>query len=291
MVLRSGAGATLQPGKKGAVLPLRDMDLLRPGYVLKAGKEPVRLVILEDGHNESIFPGKTVTVGKKGCDPADARKRSDPRITKTNRKQLHKFLEGQRAGLVVGRDSVLGPEIGWPISGSVTLSERPTFRWRAVKGAVKYEVRLETVKGKDTQLLWTTTTKDVTLPYPRGKDALQRGQTIHWSVTADTGGGKTRKVVEASELTVASLCLKKELAELAPLLESKSADDWLLAAVVSEGQRCYEEALPLYEKLAEKRPRQPGILKSLGVFYAHSIQKDKADDVRKRLKQIEEEAK
>ena len=68
MVLRGG-DATVQRGKDPAKA-LRDMDLLRDGDIVLAGKkEPISLVFLDDGHAERIATGKRVTLSKSGCSP------------------------------------------------------------------------------------------------------------------------------------------------------------------------------------------------------------------------------
>src|SRR5262245_66348882 len=53
-------------------------DLLRPGDKLTVpeGAE-VRLIVLDDGHKETLPAGKTATVTKTGCVPAEALARKE----------------------------------------------------------------------------------------------------------------------------------------------------------------------------------------------------------------------
>jgi hypothetical protein len=287
MVLHASPGAVLLVGKEAQ--PLRDMDLLREADVVRVSKDPVRVVFLVSGQGERILPGKTVTVGKSGCSPPQSVEKFKSKTTPAIRR-LHKLLTSERAGVGVARGpSLLRPPvevIGWPIPESKTLSQRPTFRWPALPGAIEYEVRVESVPDKEPRLLWKETTKKTVLSYPSRHPPLALGSDVLWSVTAVLPEGKRKEVVPPSELTVASRLLRKTLADLTPLLESNHPEDWLLAALVYESRRLYTEAMPLYEKADARRPRQPNILEALRFYYDHTSQKDRATAVRKRLLEL-----
>ena len=285
MVLRSGAGAMVRVDRDREAQPLRDMDLLRKGYVLKTGKEEARVVFIESGRAERIGPRQEVTVTEKGCDGGGkgAVRRLEARMKPANLEQLRRFMNGQRAGLVVAR--TVRPE-GWPIPRSLTVSGRPTFRWRAVDDAVRYEVRVEPVARGKQKPLWTVSTKKTVLVYPRDQNALKPGTRVRWSVMAIGADGKREKADEPCELTVAGPDLQKKLAQLAPLIESENPDDWLLAAVVYEGEECYTEALAQYERVNEKRPSRRRVLEALKYFYGQSCQQAKIAAVCKRLDEL-----
>jgi hypothetical protein len=283
MVLQAGPGATLQRGKAAAA-PLRDMDLLCDGDMVKAGKEPVRLVFLEGGQCERLLTGRKATVGKVGCAPKEAVEKLKARPAAAGEK-LYRYLSGERAGVaaLTGRRPAC-----WPIHRSVSVKLRPTFRWAGIDNAVKYEVEVYTgTKAKAVVLCKETTTR-TEFPYPTGKEALQRGKTYHWTVKAIKRNGKTEIVVERTDFTIASKELEKELAELTPLLKSKDHDDWLLAAQVFESEACFGKALPLYDKLARERPRQVNLLRTLRDLYYH-YDRDRALELNKRLKELGDE--
>ena len=90
MVLRADVGATLRRGGNPA-RPLRDMDLLRDGYVLRTGKQEALVVFTGDGHSERILAGKTVTVHESGCQPkaATVRLASARREAAMRRRRMH----------------------------------------------------------------------------------------------------------------------------------------------------------------------------------------------------------
>jgi hypothetical protein len=281
MVLQAGPGATLQRGKETAKA-LRDMDLLYEGDTLKAGKEPVRVVFLDSGQGERLLPSRKAIVGKVGCAPKEAVEKLKTRLPDAARKKLYRFLTGERAGVaaLTGRRPAC-----WPIHKSVVVKQRPTFRWAGIEGAVKYELEVTTGPRDKPVVVCKETTAKTVLPYPEGKAEPQRGKTYQWTVKAILADGESEYVVERTEFTVASAKLKQELEELAPLGKSKAPDDWLLAAQVYESEACFGMALPLYEKLARKRPRQGHILMALRDLYAH-YQKDEADKLTRRLREL-----
>jgi hypothetical protein len=286
MVLHAGQGATVKCGEEAAKA-LRDMDLLRAGDVVVAGKEPVRLVVLDDGHGESIRPGKKATLARTGCSPAAA-------VVKVKRQRGAAALAGLRerarsdkaGGAVVrgnggSRSGV--PGLVSPLPDSCVLVPRPTFRWPAVKGALRYEFALYQGERADGTLLWKRQTREPTLPWPKGRPPLPAGAACYWDVVVLLPDDQWEKVVTGLELTVPTADQQQEFDELAALARSDDSDTQLLAAVLYEERHAYDAALSLYQKVERKRPETPGVL--LALFRLHKRAGDRAgaEAIRKRL--------
>jgi hypothetical protein len=101
MVLHAGPGATLEADKE--VKPLRDMDLLREGDIIKVRQEPVRVVFMAGGHGERILPNRKATVGKMGCAPPGSVEKLESKTTRTVRGLVYRLLTSERAGVGVAR--------------------------------------------------------------------------------------------------------------------------------------------------------------------------------------------
>ena len=94
MVLRATKGAEVRPAK-GKERPAADMDLLYAGDVVVAGKDPVTVVFLGDGHNERFLAGKQVTVKDEGGAPAAAVEKLKARVKPANVERLRLHVEAR----------------------------------------------------------------------------------------------------------------------------------------------------------------------------------------------------
>ena len=281
MVLEVAGEATLRRGDAPAE-PLRDMDLLRPGDRLEATKGHVRIVIVDDGHFERLQTGKIVTMGDKGCTPADAVERATGKLADADLRRLRGLVKSSRGGVGVLRDldTPTVPAVT-PLLGSTILTQRPTFAWPALKGAARYDVRLFSGEGKERQREWkqTAVSPEPRLSYPESEKELPLGVTRFWQVTGLDAEGKFVATIEYRFSVAAEAELARQPA-LRKLAESADPNDWLLAAASYEEFAAYGEALPLYQKLAGKRPEQANYQVALMHYYGRAGLFDKAEEAR-----------
>jgi hypothetical protein len=286
MVLDVAGKATLQRSD-GPAQVLQTMDLLRPGDRLKVADGAVRLVLLNDGHGERLPAKAEVTVGDQGCQPAEAVERLPRKLSAAQLKRLRGLAQSNRAGVGVLRspESDAVPAVT-PLFGSMVVSERPTLTWPAVSGATGYEVRLVSGQGKEERLEWKATTTESRLRYPDGQPPLPAGVVRYWEVRAQLPGGKEQVAVR-SKFNLATETERASLRKLERLVDSSDAADWLLAAASYEAYFAYDEALRLYEKLAQRHPEAAHVHTALASYYARAGQKEKSEASRQRAKQLQ----
>jgi hypothetical protein len=171
-----------------------------------------------------------------------------------------------------------------PLPGALLLDGRPTFRWPAVKGALRYTLRFSEDQGSDSPLEWQEPTRETTLPWPKKRPALPAGALGYWDVVAHLPNSKEVAVVTDCKLRVATAHQRKPLDELADLARSRDGDSRLLAAVLLEEWRAYDLALAVYQDLARKRPEPSvGVLLALHRLHRRGGDRAGAEEIRKRL--------
>src|SRR5438034_876220 len=79
----------------------RRQDLLRPGDRVAAADGTALLVLLDDGHLETVPARAAVTVAARGCTPAEAVRRQEAKVTGRNLAGLRELTAGGRAGVSV----------------------------------------------------------------------------------------------------------------------------------------------------------------------------------------------
>src|SRR5439155_4802053 len=79
-VLEVKGAVTLERSSE-APRPLRRQDLLRPGDRVAVADGTALLVLLDDGHLESIPARAAVTVAARGCTPAEAVRRQEAKVS------------------------------------------------------------------------------------------------------------------------------------------------------------------------------------------------------------------
>jgi hypothetical protein len=286
MVLRSGKEATVQRDK-AAARPLREMDLLQDGDELVSGKEGVTLVLLGTGNSERLPPGKKAKIGKDGCLPKGVAELLKRKVRKANLNGLRELAMNSRGGIgVIRRDFGEAPPHGiTPPNTATVVSDRPSFSWPAVEGAVSYEVEVYSLMGHERKQLWKASTTETQLKYP-AKKALPNGKSYRWYVKAIMKDDSTRMAVSDAAFSVLDEELRPSVEALKTLAGSTNPDDWLLAATIYESHGIYQRALPLYEKLAKERPELGNVQWTLAIYYKRLGMKEKADAARKRAEKL-----
>jgi hypothetical protein len=225
-------------------------------------------------------------VAAEGCTPAEAVVRRPARLAKANLAGLRALARSSSGGVGMLRgfaaESV--PAVR-PLSGSMVLTRRPTLSWPAVDRATAYDVRLFSGQGRERRLEWKASSTEPRLPYPEKQPPLPPGVVRYWEVTARTGDDQETPAVQ-SRFSVATAREIARLAKIRPLAESRDPNDWLVAAAAYEAAGVYNEALPLYEKLAAKRPGQPRYQEALARYYARAGLPTKAEQARRRAEEL-----
>jgi hypothetical protein len=288
MVLTTKGMATLErdaekPRRLGA------MTLLRPGdRVQVAGGGEVTLVFLEDGHRERLKPKIQATVQAEGCQPAEARQRLEgPKLAPANLESLRDLANSSRGAVGVLRgDPPPKPQVVTPLYGATIQTDRPALTWPDAK-AEAYLVQLFSgADGKDKRLLWKATVKETRLSYPEKEKPLELGRKYQWHVIPLKGDDASADPIVDSKFLVLTKYEIDLLSNLKPLLASKVPADLLLAAVSYEAHGVYDEALRLYERLAELSPEEANFQVALVSYYDRAGRKDLAQKARERAKKL-----
>ncbi len=288
MVLTTQGAPLLERGSD--TRRLGAMDLLQPGDKLRvpAGGS-VKLVFLADDHKETLKPGTQVSLGVKGCTPADAVEREEEtRLPPESRQNLRELRLSARGGVGVPR-SLNGkppqPAVT-PLIGAAVLSDRPTLTWTAREGADGYLVQLLSgADEKEPRVHWQERTRETRLAYPTSQPPLTPGSLYRWKVYALKGDEKGEPFV-ASKFAVVTQRELPVLTGLQPLLKSNRPEDLLYAAVVYEGHHVYDEAFKLYERLAELSPHEPRFQQVLADYYDRAGRPDRAQAARAQARKL-----
>jgi hypothetical protein len=282
MVLTRQGDVTVRHGT--GTRRLAAMDLLRPDDRLTVPEGEVLLVFLRDGHCERLGPRAEATVTGEGCRPADAVRREEKvKLTPAHLESLRDLARSGRAAVGVLRgDAPPAPPLVTPLFGATVLIDRPTLTWPEAEGADGY--RVELLSGDSRRSLWKMTTKERRVEYG-GKAPLDRAKKYLWRVSALKGEDKTELVVD-SKFQVATRSEVEKLATLPPLVKEGQTPALLLAAVAYEAHGVYDEALRLYEKLAEAHPREPNYPLALANYYERAGRPDKARAAREKAREL-----
>jgi hypothetical protein len=284
MVLKTQGAVTLERGT--AKQPLRVMDLLRPGEVLATAEGEALLVFLDDGRRERLKPRNRATVGAKGCAPTAAVERQEKdQVPPAQLTSLRDLARSGRAGVNVLRgEKPEKPQVVTPMYGTTILGDKPLLSWRPAEKADSYQVELWSGNGQ--RLLWRETTAAPRLAYPEKQPALKPGTKYLWRVYALRGEDlDPRRVVDSKFMTTT----KEEAQELAGLPRAAASADvaeLLLAAATYEAHGVYEEALALYEKLAEKLPAEANVQVALAGYYERAGRPEQAKAAREKARKL-----
>lgn len=290
MILAVKGTVTLE-AKDGTSRPAKVMDLLVAGDRLTtAAQSEATLIVLGDNHRERLKPNTQVTVSATGCTPADAVQRQEAVNKAVAFRDVSRLSGGGLGAVVVLRRPKLNTApVVTPMSGATVLTGRPTLSWQPVPGATEYRVRLvrgqRDAAGDKDQTLWTARTKEPRLPYPEKEKALQPGREYSWSVIAQAGK-ETEPVAWQSQFTVATPAAAAELAKVKPLAASKDPADLLLAALTYHEAGVYEEALRLFEKLAQRLPKEARLQFAVADYYERAGRLEESEKALERAKKL-----
>jgi hypothetical protein len=289
MVLSTHGAVTVQHGQ-GAPRKLSALALLHAGdrLAVAAGAD-ARVVILADGHRERLKPGAgPVTVGEKGCGPAAAVERlPGPKLSPANLASLRGLGRSSRGGVVVAREvSPCGPPAVTPMYATAVLTGRPDLAWSAADRADSYLVEMFTdARPKDARVLWKAQAREPHLAYPPKERLLAEGGSYRWRVQPVVGKEPGEPVVE-SKFSVLPEQQRAQLAGAEKLAAGPDAEGWLLAAILYEAHRAYDQALPLYERLAKRSPGEPAFQLALASYYTRAGREDQARAARARARKL-----
>lgn len=295
MVLSIKGPVTLQT-REGAQRPARVMDMLFAGdHLTIPANGEAHVVILGDNHRERLKPGTQVTITVAGCTPAGAVERKAAVNTAVAYQDVQRFAGGGLGAVLVLR----GPRIPkkqpavTPMFDSTVLADRPFLSWRPVDGVSQYQVRLvlgrlDTDGDKD-GLVWTARTTEPRLPYPEQANPLHSGSVYSWYVIA-RAGQKDEQVVWRSQFWVATREEAVELAQIKPLAAGKNPADLLLAALTYQEYGVYDEALVLFQRLAELLPQEARFQSALANYYERAGRSQEAREALERAKKLSPES-
>jgi tetratricopeptide (TPR) repeat protein len=267
-----------KPDEKAA---LEEAHLLYPGDRIEVRRGTVLVIYLGAEHYERAAAGAEFTVTEKGGAPAQQVQKLPAKPTAANLEYLRELARNSRGAVAVFRsDPDKDPPAVQPIHASRVLTTRPRLAWPAVPQAARYEVRLFDLNND--RPIWKTESAKNFLAEP--KEDLPIGMTRIWRVTALDQEGKLVGTLE-SRFTVASQEEIDGVADLRKLSASREPRDWLLAALAYESLGAANEALATYQQLAEAQPK-PTYWAALAHYYARAGLKDKAEEARKKLKEM-----
>lgn len=287
MVLSCAADCQVQRPENPKPDRLSDGDHLFEKDKVIAGKSGLKVVMLLGSRTVMIAPSATATLGPKEFAPTSAiqpvpRRKGAPGLDKVPQLIHSETIAGvvetffpPQSEVPTGRTS--------PLANSRVLAARPTFRWPAVKEATGYEISL--FKLAEAKPEWTATTaKNSYTPPP--KQALSEGQYYLWRVVATLKTGKKETVVDNFSVALLDKKKREQLKVVEPFKTSADPEDWLMAAATYQAFRVADEAFPLYERVAAKRPGQVGLLWKIHSYCQRAQDKGKAKEVEKELRKL-----
>lgn len=290
MVL-SAAGAVTLERDSGKSRPLEAGWLLRDGDRLKiAGEGEATLIFFGDrDHRERVKPNTAIVVREKGCDPADAveRVKAARPLSRAHLSGLRELSDHHdRIGVKVLRNRLPAiPPAVTPMYGASVVGRHPILAWPPAAGAAGYRVCLLSGREGDDEPLWQASTNEARLAVT-DEGPLEEGKKYRWRVYALEKGGEERVLVESHFFLCASELEAADWAGLAQLATSPAPGDWLLAAAVYEGYGVYDQALPLYERLAKEMPDAAEIQAALACYYWRAGRPEKAREARERAEKL-----
>ncbi|MCZ2343358.1 MAG: tetratricopeptide repeat protein [Bacteroidales bacterium] len=261
----------------GDLLHLGDQITLPAGAALKAYFRPSGPVVSLKGPAQALVTaGKLETAAQVAVrDPKLPTRVADGLVAQSGNSSLV-------GGLTLR--GVPHPQVH-PVVGMVVLQPTPTFRWPAAAGKARY--RLELLTGAEGNPVWREETASNTLTYPKQRKPLTRGMGYRWRVFTLNADGSMKPHVEEVPFKVLNTDLAETLPEIQKLVASSDPTDWRLAAEVYRSWAVHDEAVALYEKLAEKQPKSAHLWKLLASYYTQAGDRDQAQTARQKVQALQ----
>gem|GEM_PF-6757242 len=245
---------------------------------LPAGSR-LSLRLCGDGHREQIAAAGTWTVTESGLAPRDqvtvlpsTTEQARPLAAMMKTLPQPAEVGGRLGGITIARAGETdGPRVS-PLDLEVVLSTTPTLLWPPREGVTRYRVYLNS-EGKK---LWSVTTAETQATIPSG--LLKPGTRCDWQVL-DARPGTIGPLVKAS-FTVA-FPSQQEQADLLKSLAAVDAESLAFAALTSETQHFYTQAIELYTQLT-KVSDDPTFQAALAELYLKSGREKEAAIARKK---------
>jgi len=214
----------------------------------------VTLLFFETGAKERVKASTKVKIGLAGCEPPEAVERVKPvsRSVATTLRDLRsrsgqEFATNTLRGMNDRREAA--PPAITPVDDSTVISDQPNLEWKGRPDVKTYRVELR-VRGSD-RFLWLAQTSEPRLAFPPGQPSLRRARGYFWQVSDQEG-----RSVCSGRFTVATGTEAKQLAEFDALAKSDDPADLLAAGVVFTAHGVDDQAIKVYERLAELAPTE-----------------------------------
>jgi hypothetical protein len=249
----------------GTTKPIRRLDLLRPGDVVKVGEgEGMTIVFTKDGHVEKATGVISAAIAESGAsDPKGAGKidRLPPDLTGPDLGAFRDKIRGGKIGGGVFRANGPPRPAVAPLDGTLVASTKPNFRWPAAPNTSSYRVELLSggITGAE-KVLWTRTTKANEIDYPTDEKPLTRASPYRWRVSRISEvDGIESPIVKESNFIVGPASFEARAELLLDLARKGEPAQQLLAAVTLESLGLLDELYPIYTRLAERAGTDPNL--------------------------------
>jgi hypothetical protein len=257
------------PSRGGAALRASFGHPLERGDRIKVGAGGSATVFFDDGNVVELAGGSNLRIGGRAGKPGTA-----AGLPGEVYASVSKFVAGgsRETGLVPLSPLRSGPmDEGAPFlmapRRTSMLTDRPTFSWRAVPGAVRYRVIVSSAEGGE---LWRREVEGLTLPYPADAKALARATEYLWEVEAFSDPRSLRRESSAfdvmgereAEVVRANLV---RIGETAGGAGSPAAR--YLAGSYLSGQGLLLDAVGHFTDLCRLAPASPAPHAALGAVY------------------------
>lgn len=265
------AGKSRKAATFGCVYPEEKLTL--------PAEASISLRLCVDGHREQVATAGSWTVHAEGLSPRDqvtvlpaTAEQARPLGAMMKSLPQPKEVGGRLGGVTVARSGETdGPRVS-PLDREIVLSTTPSLRWIARPGVARYRVYLNS-EGKK---LWSVTTAETQAIVPAG--LLKPGTRCEWQVL-DARPGTSGPIAKAS-FTVAYPS-QQDQADLLKSLASIDPESKAFAALTSEAQQFYTQAIELYSELI-KESRDPVYYAALAELYQKSGREQEAAEARKK---------
>ena len=239
-------------------------------------------VFFSDGNVVTVAERSSITVGGRAAPashgsalPGEVYARVSRFATAGSRQTGLVSMADMRAGSDDGAPMLLSPR------STALLEDAPTFRWRAVTGAARYRVHVNTAAGVE---MWVREVPaaagaEPALAYPADAARMAAGAEYQWEIEAMDEKGALRR--EATLVRIlpgeTGASVRGNLAHIAESSggEQSAAAHYLAGSYLS-GLGLYDEATRRFVALAKLAPAAPEPHEALGNLYLNVGLSDRA---------------